>query len=189
MHRFNSSLQCYELGLPECDSSTCYNLNFSSCDTDNCIGSQVICTSYSKEGNQSAFQCNDNSLITLSQFCDGIIDSVDGSDEIRNRPDFKCNQLNGFYCVLPQNNIYDDLAHCSDNSDLCFSSNNSCFKCLDNRLLISFKQVCDGVIDCYDLSDKCLCERLLDFEICVSDNQLNSSILDQSNSDGQFSGH
>ena len=59
-------------------------------------------------------------------------------------------------CVLHPSNLYDDIAQCSDESDLC--RNNSCFECFDRRLLISSKQVCDGVFDCYDWFDECLCE-------------------------------
>jgi len=106
------------------------------------------------------FQCNDNGLILFSQFCDEIVDCFDGSDEIQNQPGFKCNR-----CILPQSNLYDDFAHCDDSSDLCFGNN--CFSCFDKRLLISFKQVCDGVIDCYDMSDECLCEAYFDTEMCL----------------------
>ena len=102
-------------------------------------------------------QCSDGEMILNSQFCDGVIDCADGSDEIRNRPGFKCVQIMDA-CSLPQRNLYDDVAQCADESDLCHLSDNSCFECLDKRLLISFKQVCDGVIDCYDLSDECLCK-------------------------------
>ena len=109
------------------------------------------------------FQCDDRSLIFYSQFCDGIIDCVDGSDEITNPPGFKCKN-----CILPQSNLYDDFAHCNNNSDYCFVPNSACFLCFDKRLLISSLQVCNGVNDCYDWSDECLCEEYFDSEICRS---------------------
>ena len=68
------------------------------------------------------------------------------------------------------------MAQCNDNSDLClFANNDSCFQCLDKRLLISSKQICDGVYDCYDLSDECLCDIYFDVGICASRFELNSS--------------
>jgi len=109
------------------------------------------------------FQCADNSFIFLSQFCDGISDCIDGSDEIANQPGFKCDK-----CILPQVNLYDDFVHCDNDSDLCFEKNSLCFRCLDERLLISSAQVCDGVNDCYDMSDECLCEEYFDTKACVS---------------------
>ena len=49
-----------------------------------------------------------------------------------------------------------------------FSYNASCFRCYDRRLLISPEQVCDGVPDCYDLSDECLCEAYFNDKECVT---------------------
>ena len=106
-------------------------------------------------------QCADNSLILSSQFCDGIVDCDDGSDEVINQPGFQCNE-----CILPQSNLYDDVAHCADGSDLCFNSTSACFECFDKLLLISSAQVCDGVGDCYDMSDECLCEYYFKSDMC-----------------------
>ena len=112
---------------------------------------------------KGVFQCDDNKLIFYSQFCDGIIDCFDGSDEFTNQPGFKCKK-----CILPQSNLYDDFAHCDNISAYCFAHNDACFWCFDKRLLISASQVCDGVSDCYDWSDECLCEEYLDSEMCRS---------------------
>ena len=135
------------------------------------LSSYQICTSFCYDQQycrkKPAFQCSDSTHIFLDHFCDGVVDCVDGSDEIIeivSKPGFKCNQ-----CVLPQGNLYDGLAQCNDNSDLCLLANNEpCFECLDKRLFISSKQVCDGVNDCYDLSDECLCDNSFDSESCVS---------------------
>ena len=36
-----------------------------------------------------------------------------------------------------------------------------CFRCLNSDLYISTNQVCDGIFDCPDLSDECLCQHEL----------------------------
>ena len=168
IYRLNNISECDEIGFPLCDNSTCYTFsNITSIIHQNVLSSYVTCTSLCSDQQychkKPAFQCFDESFIFLDHFCDGVVDCVDGSDEIVNKPGFKCNE-----CVLPQNNLYDDLAQCGDNSDLClFENNDSCFYCLDKRLLISYKQVCDGVNDCYDLSDECLCDDSINAQKCV----------------------
>ena len=165
IHRLNNITQCNDLGFPECDTSTCFSSHFSHCIGDYCSTTQVLCTSYCDDAEKcnGIFQCSDNSLILFSKFCDGIVDCEDGSDEITNHQGFKCNK-----CVLPQNNLYDNIAHCNDSSDLCLDDNNACFECFDKRLLISSNQVCNGVSDCYDMSDECLCEKYFETEMCKS---------------------
>ena len=102
-----------------------------------------------------------------NQLCDGTVDCLDKSDEIQYEHGFKCVAVDSNRkCVLPQRNLHDDVAQCKDESDLCIS--NSCFQCFDRRLLISSKQVCDGLFDCYDWSDECLCEQYLDFDLCCT---------------------
>ena len=168
IYKLNNISQCNEIGFPQCDNSTCYSFIYSFSDIKkHATTSFLSCTSFCSDlqycGKKPAFQCADNSFIFLDHFCDGVVDCVDGSDEIVNKPGFKCNK-----CVLPQNNLYDDLAQCGDNSDLClFENNASCFECLDKRLWISSKQVCDSVNDCYDLSDECLCDDNVNAKKCV----------------------
>ena len=52
------------------------------------------------------------------------------------------------------------LPFCSDNSDRCYDStgNFKCARCLDNKTVISYNQLCDGIVDCYDMSDECPCQ-------------------------------
>ena len=171
LHRLNDISECDEIGLPTCDSFTCHTVNeLIHVDYQYYLPLHVICTSLCANSEScSVFQCDDNGLILLSQFCDNIVDCKDGSDEVSNEPGFKCNG-----CVLPQNNLYDDLAQCADNSDFCFDDKNACFQCLDGQLLILPNQVCDGKIDCYDLSDECLCERYFDSKVCKSAFKKNS---------------
>ena len=161
IHRLHNVSECNDIGFPDCDSSTCYRTYFPTCVDDNCSESHVLCTSYCDQDLcRGVFQCSDNQTIFLSQFCDGIVDCLDGSDEFTNQPGFKCDK-----CVLPQNNLYDDVAHCDNNSDL--RPIKQYFKCFDNRLLILDQQVCDGVGDCYDMSDECLCDMYFDAEMCA----------------------
>ena len=147
------------------------------CSTNNCNKTDLICISTCshsliKQYNHG-FQCNDGGLGVAFEFCDGNIDCNDNSDEIQNQPGFKCAGTNSnATCVLPQRNLYDGVAQCRDESDLCIK-NNSCFECFDRRLLISSKQVCDGVFDCYDWSDECLCEK--SFYTTVCSNRYSSS--------------
>ena len=60
---------------------------------------------------------------------------------LQNQPGFKCDK-----CVLPLNNLYDDVAHCDNNADR--RPIKQFFECFDHRLLILDQQVCDGVGDC-----------------------------------------
>ena len=122
----------------------------------------MLCTSYCDQDLcRGVFQCSDNRTIFFSQFCDGIVDCFDGSDEFTNQPGFKCDK-----CVLPLNNLYDDVAHCDNNADR--RPIKQFFECFDHRLLILDQQVCDGVGDCYDASDECLCDAYFDTEMCTS---------------------
>ena len=57
----------------------------------------------------------------------------------------KPKDFNNFKCVNEEDTCFDELGK------------STCFKCLDGTI-ISNNQVCNGVVDCQDLSDKCPCE-------------------------------
>ena len=151
------------------NNSSCHNVSSLQCDIDNCNKTDFICMSTCHNDTlkcNRSFQCNDGSLGLAFQFCNGNIDCPDKSDEIEDEVGFKCFGFKSTKkCVLPQRNLHDDVAQCNDESDLC-RNNNSCFECFDRRLLISSKQVCDGVFDCYDWSDECLCEVNFNKQSC-----------------------
>ena len=169
IHRLYNISECDKNDFNLCYNSTCYNVSSLYCSSIACNATDLICMSNcfvnsTKQCNRP-FQCNDGTLGLAFQFCDGIVNCYDKSDEIYNSRGFKCSGVESTKkCVLPQRNLYDDVAQCSDESDLC--RNNSCFQCFDRRLLISSKQVCNGVFDCYDWSDECLCEINFDIDLC-----------------------
>ncbi|XP_078492170.1 uncharacterized protein LOC144747761 [Ciona intestinalis] len=121
-------------------------------------------------------KCENKGFVLFSHLCNENPDCKDGSDEMYDVPGFKCRAKNEYFqlkqsCVLPQVNLYNNNSYCEDGSDNCFVDGKlKCFRCLDERVLISPKQVCDGVLDCYDLSDECLCQ---DQTVC--DNVLGKS--------------
>ena len=175
MLRVQNVSDCYESSYPFCNLSTCYTAPSLDCVLNDCNKTDVLCISplhclnwNSAKCNDTVMQCSNGEMILDYQLCDGYTDCKDGSDEIRFRPGFKCEQSIDT-CLLPQRNLYDDVAHCADSSDLCYGNNGSCFECFDKRLLVSSKQVCNGVIDCYHLSDECLCQiNLFDSSICTA---------------------
>ncbi|CAK8682066.1 unnamed protein product [Clavelina lepadiformis] len=169
--RFSNKSTCI---FPSCDQTTCYDIPAIDCLSFSCNRTDHVCTSpcvgsATTTDCSKVFQCSDQALISNSNFCNGKLDCEDGSDEIINGPGFKCStKFTVIPCILPQWNLYDNVAQCYDKSDLCFGEDGSfhCFKCLDNRLIISPKQLCDGKLDCYDMSDECLCENIL-VDACI----------------------
>ena len=184
LFRFSDASECDRMGFPTCDNSTCYETPSLKCfGSEDCRMTEVICTSFcpndtSNECNRG-FQCADGSLALISQFCDGKIDCPDNSDEISKQPGFTCEkagteQNQARSCVLPQRNLFDFVPHCNDKSDICTGSEANCFQCYDKRLFISSKQLCNGVVDCYDYSDECACENSADISVCKSFSKVNS---------------
>lgn len=123
------------------------------------------CCSRDAEQDLEFFQCADGSYRSLASVGNNIASCKDGSDELVDVPGFKCHlpyHLNAKKVVVPQSNLYDSHSFCQGEKDLCFSDSGElhalkCFRCLDKKLLVSAEQVCDGVIDCYDLSDERFC--------------------------------
>ena len=164
LRRLNNISECNKIGFPSCDVLTCYETPSPDCG-ETCNKSDVICTSRCSINSSAChrpFQCSDGSLILSFQFCYGILDCPDNSDETINQPGFVCKT--GYHyrpkpsfrnCVLPQINLYDDIAQIENGRDLC--DGDDCFECVDKQLMISSSQLCDGIFDCYDLSDECLC--------------------------------
>ena len=157
--RFANISECERLNNSQlCDNNTCYQTNFKKCFQENCTSNEVICTSKCSDPLcTTGFQCDDRSLALKSQFCDGKFDCPDRSDEIRYKPGFKCIESKGT-CVLPQLNLNDTMPHCTDKSDLCLNGE-SCFRCISDQIIVSSKQLCNGIFDCFDASDECLCEN------------------------------
>ena len=157
--RFANISECQLLNdLQLCDSTTCYQTDSKECFQENCTSTEVICTSECSDSScTTGFQCHDRSLALNSQFCDGKFDCPDRSDEIRYKPGFKCIESRGT-CVLPQLNLNDTKPHCTDKSDLCLNDE-SCFHCIGDQIIVSSKQLCNGIFDCDDASDECLCEN------------------------------
>ena len=76
----------------------------------------------------------------------------------------KCNSYEGFnifqYQTVPQPNSLSNTTYCKNEEDKCFNESGElrCFRCFDDTIILK-SQVCDGIIDCQDLSDECTCEN------------------------------
>ena len=170
--RLNSEEGCNELGSELCDNSTCKAVFSKSCsDFKTCEKKDFLCFSPCKNKTHHSckfFQCEDRSIIMSSRFCDGLPHCADGSDELRSKFGFFCkkSESSEFSCVLPQWNLHDDKTpQCYNNIDVCH--NDEClFECFDKSMNISLEQVCDGDINCPDISDECLCRDNLYRSIC-----------------------
>ena len=121
------------------------------------------------------FNLNNNveSVATRSfKFCDGDIHCIDGSDEKSIGFGFKCaSGGDGSGCIVPQQYLEKYLNNtkvklCDNNAHQCFQvvngikifDNSKCWSCLEGTI-IQRQQVCNGIFDCPDLSDECLCKR------------------------------
>jgi len=120
-----------------------------------CISS--LCGKYLGE----IFQCENGHVIDNAHYCDANLECRDGCDEQQQNFGFRCSGKSRKYmCVLPQINLYDATSQCADASDICFVDGEfRCFLCLDEKLIISPKQVCDRNVDCFDGSDELLCSN------------------------------
>ena len=62
--------------------------------------------------------------------------------------------------LVPMFYLLNNISICDDHSDVCYDSrgNFMCSRCLDNKTIINSNFNCDGLFDCPDLSDECLCD-------------------------------
>jgi len=97
------------------------------------------------------FQCDNGHVIDDAQYCDAKVQCEDGSDEKNQNFGFQSSgKSRKSICVLPQKNLYDSTPQCADSSDVCFVDGKfRCFLCLDEKIIISPKQVGDRNIDCF----------------------------------------
>ena len=75
----------------------------------------------------------------------------------------KCEVRNydrSFYTSVPQPTHSSSKSFCLNYEDRCFNEFGelNCFKCFSGTIIL-YSQVCDGIIDCQDLSDECTCEE------------------------------
>ena len=63
--------------------------------------------------------------------------------------------------------------------------NEKCFRCLDGKMIIATANVCDGVIDCSDMSDECMCTAgapAICSQVVISDEVTANSLIHRLNS-------
>ena len=143
------------------NTTTCHRNNPSSFHHLNLSTKSICISSLCGKCLGEIFQCENGHVIDSVHYCDTKVQCRDGSDEKQQSFGFRCSgKSRKNICVLPQKNIYDSTSQCADGSDICFVDGEfRCFLCLDEKLIISAKQVCDRYIDCFDGSDELLCSN------------------------------
>nr|XP_026692278.1 low-density lipoprotein receptor-related protein 1B-like [Ciona intestinalis] len=138
----------------------CTEVQFACKKDENCCSTETWCG----DSRYHPLFCDDGKMFFAQHWCDGKKHCEDGSDEVYHLPGFECKPRRGIQpniasCVLPQRNLYTSLPFCEYNQNLCALEGGRCFQCFDGMYINSASQVCDGEIDCYDLTDECLCEN------------------------------
>ena len=163
--RLDSFEGCTNIGLPNCDISTCVAIRSLECGDLSSNKADIVCLSHCQDSNcKTFFQCENGTLILGNQFCDSNNDCPDGSDEIISGFGFQCryDDTRPVSCVLPQRNLFDgNSSQCHSGVDI-----GNFFECFDRKLFLAPNQLCDGVINCFDLSDECLCRNNLLEPVC-----------------------
>ena len=168
---------CAEIGLPNCDISTCGVVPSLMCEKLGCNLTNAVCLSQCPDNAanmhcKTFFQCANGELILGHKFCNGNTDCSDLSDEVTSGFGFQCSydESNPVSCILPQRNIFDgNVAQCFNGLDLIRTEETDrsrFFRCFDKKLYVAKTQLCDGFINCFDLSDECLCRNNLLQPIC-----------------------
>ncbi|XP_076799429.1 uncharacterized protein LOC143444168 isoform X2 [Clavelina lepadiformis] len=115
-------------------------------------------THYRCQGDAS---CRPRSTICDGNSCNGCDEDTEWTSGVG----FKCVR-NGKPCLIPQQLLHDNVKDCDNGEDLCFIKSGSlsildsslCFQCFLGGVIIPRNKICDGIIDCPDLSDECLCQ-------------------------------
>ncbi|MEL6740952.1 MAG: 7 transmembrane receptor, partial [Planctomycetota bacterium] len=134
------------------------------------------------------FRCPVNGrsdLISWRSTLDSVPDCDDGSDLRTHRlAGFKCligDEAPLAYHLVPQYVVRQRGASvCADHSDACYDADGefTCERCLDGVTAIGRHQICDGIVDCHDLSDECTCQSSAARPLCeryLSDEEDGSS--------------
>ncbi|XP_076810427.1 uncharacterized protein LOC143453146 isoform X2 [Clavelina lepadiformis] len=173
--------------LPGSVNGTCTDAEFTCFNGRRCIPKSYLCDGIDHCGDCSdeiesctdpvMLRCPQTSgqrCILWSSTCLGSTDCPTGPDDVTSLTGFKCYRENDKYCNLPQFAVRDPVPSCLFEEDVCYVNGSfRCAKCLDEVTVVSSKQICDGVVDCPDLSDECLCSEKvttsnISREICQS---------------------
>nr|XP_004226924.2 uncharacterized protein LOC101242913 [Ciona intestinalis] len=127
----------------------------------------------SKRGDFTSYNYTNPYCVPRYKFCDGVQDCMNDRDEAQIGFGFKCQVYKHFQtCILPNEMLNDGKIDCEDKSDerevgkptnqtsFDQATSSEYFRCIDPNVSVSIfhNQVCDGIIDCPDLSDECLCQ-------------------------------
>jgi len=155
---------------------TCAGGEFRCHNAKRCIPLELLCDGMDHCGDCSdevescseprMFRCpsEPDKCIHWSYSCDPYIDCINSTDDQKSLLGFKCSKKHDGldnkekYCSIPRFNLMDEYSNCDDQSDRCYKNGTfMCTTCLDKQTIIAHRQICDGIVDCPDLTDECLC--------------------------------